>query len=297
MKRSLSAFLKAFLNGFSQIMLQENIFTGLLFLIAILMDSFKMGFAGIVANLIAIATATLLKYNPDTIRSGLYGFNATLYAIAIFFYFEESNGLWFILILGTIATTYITNYALERKLPAYTFPFVLITWVSLLVLSIPELATKTVTENFVEIEKIDDFLIEGHAFGQVIFQGSLLSGLIFFIGVYINKPIAALYGFVAVIISIYISNHIELAEQQHINSGTFSFNAVLCGIALCGDKIRDGINVCIAVVISTCFDIVMLHFGWTTLTFPFVFAMWLLVPIQRSEQYIYSKFKNKFSNE
>lgn len=282
MKDSILDGIKAFFNGFSQIMLQENIWTGILFITAILFDSTHMGIAGIAANIIAIATAKLMKFNPEYIQKGFYGFNAALFGIAIVFYFQESFGVWMILILGTIATTFIMNYALTRNLPVFTFPFVLITWISLLALSIPELASKTIPENFVEIEKLDDFLIEGHAFGQVIFQGGLITGFIFFIGIFINKPIAALYGFVAVIISIYISN-LSAVTQQQINSGAVSFNAVLCGIALSGPRVRDGIYVSIAVIIATRFDLILIDYGWTTLTFPFVFAMWMMVPLQKLE--------------
>jgi len=204
MKNNILAFIKAFFKGFGQIMLQGNIWTGILFIGAIIYDSALMGFAGILANIVGVLTAKLMKFDEDHINDGLFGFNATLYGIALVFYFQTNVWVWGALIVGSALTTILMGFALKKNLPVFTFPFILITWIALYVLSIPELALRTVPEHFVDIQEMDDFLIEGHAFGQVIFQGSLIAGLIFFIGVFLSNPMGALYGFAAVIISVYI---------------------------------------------------------------------------------------------
>ena len=146
-------------------------------------------------------------------------------------------------------------------------------------LSIPNVAVCTAPEPIVDIAALDDFLISGHAFGQVIFQGSLIAGIIFFIGVFVTSPSAALYGFIAALLSAAIS-HYSHEPLDQINGGLFSFNAVLCGIACSGLKPRDGLFVLLAVFISIIVDMAMIRFGWATLTFPFVFAMWVVVPLK-----------------
>jgi len=289
MKNNILAFVKAFFKGFGQIMLQGNSWTGVLFIGAIIYDSALMGFAGILANLIGVITAKLMKFDEDHINDGLFGFNATLYGIALVFYFQANIWVWAALIIGSALTTILMGFALKKNIPVFTFPFIMITWIALYVLSIPELALRTVPEHFVDIEEMDDFLIEGHAFGQVIFQGSLVAGLIFFIGVFISKPIAALYASAAVIISVYISHHGHESTDM-TNNGIFSFNAVLCGIALSGQRVRDGIYVLIAVIIATYFDHFLIHNGWTTLTFPFVVAMWAMEPVKRLDNWLVAKF-------
>lgn len=287
--KELRSFISIIFKGFSQIMLQNNILTGVLFLSAILYDSVLMALAGVTANVVAVLTAKLLKYNEEDISNGLYGFNASLLGIALVFYFQSNVWVWLALVVGSILSTFIMGYALKKKLPVYTFPFVLLTWISLFVLSIPELALRTVPEHFVDIVELDDFLIEGHAFGQVIFQGSFIAGVIFFLGVFISEPIAALYAFFAVVISTFIS-HQGHESADAINAGLFSFNAVLCGIAMSGPKVRDGLYVVLSVVIATYFDRLMIFYGWTTLTFPFVFAMWIMFPIKRIDQWIVSRY-------
>lgn len=281
---------KAFFKGFGQIMLQANALTGLLFLAAIYYDSTATALAASLSNIIAILTAKVLQYDRDEIEQGLYGFNPCLIAIALSFYFQPSLGVFALMIISSIGSTVLMHWALKRELPAYTFPFIIFTWISLFILSIPHLAIRSIPEHFVDIAELDDFLIQSHAFGQVLFQGSFVAGVVFFLGVFISRPIQALYGFVAVIISVYIS-HSSHASNALINEGVFSFNAVLCGIAMGEDKVRAGMYVLISVIISTYFDIFMIQYGWTTLTFPFVFAMWVMYPIKRLDKWIVLKLE------
>lgn len=180
MKNKVLAFTKAFFRGFGQIMLQGNAWTGLLFIGAIFYDSPLMGLAAVLSNLTGIATAYLMRCKQEDINNGLFGFNASLFGIALVFYFEENTWVWVTIILGSVLSAMLMAVALQKKFPVYTFPFIAVTWISLYVLSIPELAMRTVPEHFVDIKQMDDFLIEGHAFGQVIFQGSVTAGFIFF---------------------------------------------------------------------------------------------------------------------
>lgn len=275
----LKIFISSLLKGFGQIMLQGNVVTGLLFIIAIFYDSAAMGLAGIGSNVVAMLTAKVLKFKDEDIEAGLYGFNASLIGVALVFYFQLNLYVIVAMVLGSILSALFMGFAIAKKIPVFTFPFVVITLVILFILSMPDLALRTVPEHFVDIEDMDDFLVQGHAFGQVIFQGSLLAGLMFFLGVYINSPIAALYAFVSVIVSVFIS-HLGQENSEMIREGIFSFNAVLCGIALSGPRSKDGLFVLISVIISTYFDLFLIHNGWTTLTLPFVVAMWCTLPIK-----------------
>lgn len=285
-------FSKSVFRGFGQIMLQANYWTGILFLIAICYDSVWMGVAALLSNIVGTLTAKILKFDKTNIEDGLYGFNATLVGVALVFYFQFNIWVALAIIIGSAVSTVLMEIALRKKFPAFTFPFILVTWILLFILSIPHLALPTVSEHFVDIAALEDFWIEGHAFGQVIFQGSVIAGLIFMIAVFINSPIGALYGFVASVISMAISHHFH-EPVDLITAGVFSFNAVLCGIACSGLKPRDGIYVFIAVVLSTLIDIWMIEYGWTTLTFPFVFSMWVVLLIKKYTSNIKLRPKHK----
>ncbi|MNE65536.1 Urea transporter [compost metagenome] len=114
----------------------------------------------------------------------------------------------------------------------------------------------------------------------MIFQGSVVAGLLFFLAVFISKPIAALYAVVGGLLGAYIS--LMFAEPStDIHMGLFSFNAVLCAITFAGDRIKDGVYVLIAVIAAVILDVVMVKMGLSVLTFPFVAACWLTLSIKK----------------
>lgn len=274
------AFSKSVFRGFGQIMLQNNYWTGILFFLGICLDSWSTGIVALVSNVIGVYTARLLKFDKANIEDGLYGFNATLVGVGLVFFFQLNVWVALAIVIGSVLSTILMEIALRKKLPAFTFPFIVVTWLFLFLIRIADLGVPGVPQTLNDIEALNDFCIGGHAFGEVIFQGSILVGLIFIVGVFINSPIAALYGIVASIISAALSNYFDQPTDL-VTAGIFSFNAVLCGIACSGNSRIDGLYVLVAVVLSTLIDIWMINYGLTTLTFPFVLAMWIIVSIKK----------------
>ena len=112
-----------------------------------------------------------------------------------------------------------------------------------------------------------------------------MSGIIFFIAVFIGSPAAALYGLAASIFSAEISNLFgEPVEQIHM--GLFGFNAVLTAIVFAGTKRIDGFWVLLGVFITVLIDVLFVKinifasFGGV-LTFPFVVGTWCTVFIKK----------------
>lgn len=283
MKGQFISFIKAAIKGVGQIMLQGNIWTGLLFIIATFYGSTTMGIAALVSNIVGTLTAKLLKYEDNDIDFGLYGFNATLVGIALVFYYHQNIWVWVAVIIGSILSTIFMNWGVKKKIPLFTFPFIAITWILLYVLGSTGLAEHASPEHFVDLDGLEDLGVEGHAFGEVMFQGSIASGIIFFIGVFVSSPISALYGLFSIVLSVFISRRLHETPEL-VNDGLLSFNAVLCGIALAGPRVKDGVYVLIAVFISTVVDHMMIHSGLITLTFPFVFGTWIVVLLKKAEE-------------
>lgn len=270
-----------YLKGIGQIMLQNNTLTGLLFLIGILINSPLMAVAAVVAVLVGTLTAKILKFNEDNINSGLYGFNATLVGVALIAFFEPTVTIWIAIIILSAISTLIMNFCLEKKIPVFTFPFIVLTWISLYIFHnvspIPD-AAPDYLEELIHYHPFS-ILDYGLGFGEVIFQGSLLSGVIFFIAVYMSSPTAALYGLFGalfgVIVAILLKDRIE-----DVKLGMFSFNAVLCAIVFSGPKKINGIYVVIAILLSGLTEEVMLRLDLPVLTFPFVLGTWLTLIIR-----------------
>ncbi len=265
-----TAVISVILKGLGQIMLQENSITGLLFLVGIFYGSLTMGFAALLATVGGTATAYLLKYDKTEINKGLYGFSAALVGVAVMLFLKPTLWAWAIVVVGSALAAMLQHFFIKRKIPAFTFPFVLVTWIILFICNnffSDLLATSAPT-----VAHLSDSLSDGFkSFGQVIFQNKLVSGLLFFVAVFISSPIAALYGLAGAIVSAIIAFEFS-APIDDINLGLYGFNAVLCAIVFAGDQVRDGIWVLLSVVLSLGVSLLMIKFGFVQLTFPFVSA-------------------------
>ncbi|MBS0619721.1 MAG: urea transporter [Spirochaetes bacterium] len=260
------------LKGLSQIMLQESPATGFLFLLGIFYGSWFMGVAAIIAVSIGTLTAFFLSYSRDEIHRGLYGFSAALVGVALALFFKPAGVIWLAIIVGSILATLLQHFFIERKIPVFTLPFVVVTWVLVFALksAFPEHAT-ILTTNASPV--FDRFTFAFAGFGQVIFQDSLVAGVLFFIGVFYRSPVAALYGLAAAVVAGVLALAFSVPLDA-LGNGLFSYNAVLCAIVFAGDKVSDGLWVLLSIVLAAAIGLLFFLADFTALTFPFVAATW-----------------------
>jgi urea transporter len=279
-------FVDNVLKGIGQIMLQENRWTGLLFLIGIFMGSWQGGIATILATSTGTFTAMKLGYDKAKINAGLYGFSAALVGVALSFFFQTTIVIWILIVLGGVLASIIQHFFFSKKIPVFTFPFILVIWLFVFALhhftNIPPSEMITATPQNMSYSEFSTPL---NGFGEVIFQGGVLSGIIFFIAVFISSPVAALYGFVGALLGAYIS-FADGESIEGIHMGLFGFNAVLSAIVFSGVKKIDGLWVLIAVCLTVAIDDVLIDNNILTafggvLTFPFVAGTWITLLIQK----------------
>lgn len=268
------------LKGIGQIMLQENAWTGLLFLIGIFCGSLQMGLGAILATLCGTLTAKVLRYKEEEIESGLYGFSAALVGVALPFYFQSVAVIWIAIVIGAILATMLQHFFIVKKIPVFTFPFVFVTWVLLYIFHqvYPVPASDVL---MMETTINPDFAHALRGFGQVIFQGGTFAGLLFFIAVFISSPISALYAMAAGVFAAIISSCLSLTPQESIAMGLGSYNAVLCAIVFAGTKAMDGFWVLLSVVLALAIAWVMASYNFTLLTFPFVAGTCLTLVLKK----------------
>lgn len=254
-------------------MLQENAISGLFFLVGISYGSLYMGIGTLLATIIGTATAYLLKYDIQETEKGLYGFSAALVGAATFLFLEPVFISWIIVVLGSICAALLQHFFIKRKIAAFTFPFVLVTWIIILEIRnwAPDLL---LTSSPITLTEADKYLFPFKGFGQVIFQGSLISGVLFFIAVFINSRISALYGFIGALISGFIAYCFSLGHEN-IENGIWGYNAVLCAIVFAEKIGKNVLWALISILISVIIQLVMTHFNFLVLTFPFVLASFI----------------------
>ncbi|MBE4947951.1 urea transporter [Chryseobacterium culicis] len=279
-------FLDNVLKGIGQIMLQENRWTGLLFLIGIFMGSWQCGVAVLLSTAAGTFTAMKLNYDRSEINAGLYGFSAALVGVALAFLFQTTLLIWILIILGGVLAAVIQHFFIQKKIPVFTFPFIIITWVLVFMLHhFTHIPPSEMLSSEVVPSEYDDFLTCTNGFGEVIFQGGILSGIIFFIAVFISSPVAALYGLAASILGAGLSQ-LNGEPIQEIHMGLFGFNAVLSAIVFSGIKKTDGLWVLTAVLITIAIDDFLidnhcLDIVGGVFTFPFVAGTWITLLIQK----------------
>lgn len=279
-------FIDQTLKGIGQIMLQENRWTGLLFIIGLFIGSWQYAAAAILAAAAGTAAAKLLKYNQQEIDAGLYGFSPALVGVVLVFLFDDILIIWFLVIAGGILAAMIQHFFISKKIPAYTFPFILVAWAFIfLIRQYTEIPPSELLQIKFEPTQLDVFLAPTNGFGEVIFQASVLSGVIFFIAVFINSPVAALYGLAASLLGAVLSV-VNGQPLEQINLGLFGFNAVLTAIVFAGTKKIDGLWVLSGAIITIVIhnlliDHHILDVVGGVLTFPFVAGTWITLLIQK----------------
>ena len=271
-----------YLRGVGQIMLQNSSLTGLLFLLGIAINSLLLTLGMIAGLLAGTITAKLLKYDRAEINDGLYGFNAALIGIGMLVFFESTLRVWVGLVVLSILSTIMMKFFLRKKLVAFTFPFVFCLWVAIAIsrmimpIDPPAEGDLAPLIDYSAALQLENF---GFGFGEVIFQASMLSGIVFFLAVYLNNPTAGLYGiagtFAAIAIAVTLVGKVDEVQQ-----GWFTFNAVLCAIAMSGEERRDGAFVLIAVFLAVLIESLMQNLGVIYLTFPFILACWITLAIK-----------------
>lgn len=279
-------FIDHVLKGIGQIMLQENRWTGLLFLLGIFMGSWQCGVAVLLSTAAGTFTAMKLKYNQSEINAGLYGFSAALVGVALSFLFETTLLIWILIVLGGALAAVFQHFFIQKKIPVFTFPFIIITWILVFALHhFTHIPPSAMLSSEVVPTEYDDFLACTNGFGEVIFQGGVLSGMIFFLAVFISSPIATLYGLAASILGAGLSQ-LNGEPIKEIHMGLFGFNAVLSAIVFSGVKKTDGLWVLIAVLITIAIDDLLidnhcLDIVGGVFTFPFVAGTWITLLIQK----------------
>lgn len=269
-----------------QIMLQENKWTGFLFVVGLLIVNIKFAVAAVLAIIIANTTAFLLRFDSKNIQAGLYGFNAALIGVGLIFLFNDTLLIWILIFVGSITSSLLQQFFILKKIPAYTFPFIVITWT--LVFFIQQFTTIS-SSDFISkkivITKADIYFMLLRNYGQVIFQSNIFASTLFFIAVFINHYQAAINGLIAAFLAILFFYNIHYATEQ-IYIGVVGFNAVLTAIALTNKNKNSLIWLLIGVAITILLQYVFIKFSVFNkvggiFTFPFVAATWITLLIQK----------------
>jgi len=256
----------ALLNGFSQVLLLRNPLCGLCCLLAILLTAPDLVGGALLGALAGLLTAQRRGYDRADRQAGLYCYNGVLIGILISAVLPWSAIMPPLIIAAGGLSSIITHQWRKRGgklLIAYTAPFVLLGWGTLLIAA-PS------TAMFAEP---DPLYALARGVGQIFLLDNPLAGLLIIVGMFIANPYAAMW---AVIGSAIGGGVALLAEQtQAAWMGLYGFNAALAALAFSRQGERPWVTllaIALALVLQPLFKLLPV----AGLTAPFVVACWLM---------------------
>lgn len=299
-KQVLYSFISAALKGISQIMLIENVISGIIFLLAITTYSYYLGIIALLSSLIGTLIAKLGGADEKDINQGLFGYNSVLTGIALGLFLNGPNQWIFALVGAAISAVFTAGFIYwfgKRGIPVLTIPFIIPTWILLLssyrlhalklndVLTPQNLADWQFTVNAVT-NWIDGSL---NGIGQVFFLNTLLTSSIILIGIFFASRKIGVLSLIGHAISFLLSYWLG-GEQSLIFSGFYGYNAILTIVAvstiinfdnqryaLWTGIVASALTVPITAGISTFF----LPYGLPALSLPFILCTFLFIGMRK----------------
>lgn len=224
-------FWRQFLRGLSQCAFQANEITGLIFVAAVALFSWRMAVFYVISVLIATVVARLLKADRILADLGLFGFNSGLMGLAMGSFYEPNTALW-VWVVVLAAFTAVVAIAMSKFLPIpfLAAPFILSFWLMWFVADTrPELAKLELGPWPVENVRWGTAVID--ALGSTLFAPAVITGILFFIGVMVSNWRHAVIALLAATIAVSLAAHIGVAGGA-INTGFVGFNAVLAALGV-----------------------------------------------------------------
>jgi len=269
----LKTFGLATLRGLGQVMLQGNAATGTFFVAGLAVISPPAALAAVLGSAGGWLAALLLRFPAAERNQGLYGFNAALVAIA---------GTLFPLSVPVVATaigmgfvaTLLMRLMVIARLPAFTGPFVVVTWAFFAIAAHAHWLALPPAPRFFEAHRnLFDAILQGY--GQIMFQASSWAGLLFTIGVMASSWRAAFWGLAGSVAGIIVALGMHWRLEE-IFTGLYGFNAVLAAIALHNVE-RTGLLAIGGILMSVALTKFFFFCGIPALTAPFVISTWAIL--------------------
>jgi len=123
-----AGFVEAAAHGVGQVMFQASVWTALFFLVGIALNDWKHALWVVVASVLGMLVGIYHHDSAEEVAAlGLYGYNATLAAVALFLWRRSLIPP----VLGILLSVPLTENFPKLGLPTLTAPFVLATWIVL----------------------------------------------------------------------------------------------------------------------------------------------------------------------
>ncbi|CAF1382313.1 unnamed protein product [Rotaria sordida] len=312
-------FIDSVFRGIGQVMFANNPLSGIIIMIGLLIENWKLALYGLLGTCVSTLTAHMFKFNYNSIRAGLYGFNGCLVGMGIG-YFSFPNSPYMIgpivimSIFSTIFFMVIGKILVQRlQISSFTFSFQICTWIWLLgalkyryffvngtILSPNMLTTRVDKPRFLNVSfshySIQDNVVGFFtSIGQVYFTENPYTGIIILFGLCICSRILSFFAFFGAVTGQLTAAYLLGLPATAIHAGLWGFNSVLTCQALGGMFfVLYGYKIwfitffgsIMTVLVQAAVSAFLAPVGMPTLTFPFTLVCWIFCLIAGSKDLI-----------
>lgn len=279
------------LRGLGQVAFQGHAGAGLLFLVALAVQSWVAALAALLGAAVGAGAAALFNADARQRAEGLYGFNGALVALGLTQFLQPVVAVWALVVVGAALSSAVA-LGLGRivgrwGLPGLTAPFVLTTWVGLLVarwLGL-EAALPRAPGPTLGVAWLDATL---NGLGQIFFRDGALSGAAVMLGLLVASWRAALAAFGGALLGVIVGRALG-APAADVALGLWGFSAALTAIALPAfgrpgwrTLVLGGVAAGVAAALTGPFGEALSTRGLGALTAPFVVVTWAALLLQRA---------------
>lgn len=261
--------------GFAQIMLQPSALVGVAFIVGAFLNSWPLALFGLCGCFSGIVMARLCRFPRNERVDGLYGFNGGLVGLGLGYFFGIFWQILLLVVLGGMVSSLVMYWMLRRGLRPLTFPFVISAWCLIILLSVSGWAEPLPSEP-AGSQHVDLFMAVSRGYGQVLFQESAITGLIFVAAIAARNWVEGLYATGGTAFGLLCAWALDFPSDD-MNLGLFGYNGVLCGILFAGRTVRDLVSALAAIALSVLVVRGFHVFGAYALTFPFVLSSWIVL--------------------
>ncbi|WP_074316847.1 urea transporter [Singulisphaera sp. GP187] len=145
-------FVESVLAGEAEVMLGSSAVTGILFLAGIALSNWRHALLALIGSVVGTLQAIYHNDPSGSISIGLYGYNASLAAMAIWL----SRSSLALSILAAVVSVPITEFFPKALgVPALTAPFVIASWIVLALLALDPVLGMTLSVGSKKVQRVD----------------------------------------------------------------------------------------------------------------------------------------------
>ncbi|ECN1504220.1 urea transporter [Salmonella enterica subsp. enterica serovar Newport] len=285
----------ALFKGFSQVILQQNGITGSLFFAAIIIAGIEalkpeLIIYSIVGAVLSPTLAYAMNYNRDEIKSGIWGYNAILYSIAVSVFIPVSLKSILLLIAGNIGIVMLTPLLVKclAGFPVLTMPFILMTWLACSLADVPS-GVSSADASEVILVGMDYAKASVNNYMEVFLLSSFAGGVLVMLGLALSDRRILMLTMAVSVLGVFLAQYDEHVTLNQVVSGLYGYNVILTAVSVLSFRtgttmvniIAGSSAIAFTLISGVIFTCILSAWSLPLLTLPFVISTWLFLSIQK----------------